>query len=117
MNRTIVVMTAALTIINSSFIFAVAALSIWLWTEGRSAWRHRAANSLSLRLNQMSGWILRSITSLFESVGTIENGMATIAQPNSLVDPRQARPLVVREGAVSFRDVTFRYGEGRQHHP
>jgi ATP-binding cassette subfamily B multidrug efflux pump len=38
--------------------------------------------------------------------------MATIAQPNSLVDPPQARPLVVREGAVSFRDVTFRYGEG-----
>jgi ATP-binding cassette subfamily B multidrug efflux pump len=113
MNRTIVVMTAALTIINSVFIFAVAALSIWLWTEGQiSLGAIAAANSLSLRLNQMSGWILRSITSLFESVGTIENGMATIAQPNSLVDAPSAKPLVVREGAVAFRDVTFRYGDG-----
>jgi ATP-binding cassette, subfamily B, multidrug efflux pump len=113
MNRTIVVMTAALTVINSVFIFAVAALSIWLWTEGQiSLGAIAAANSLSLRLNQMSGWILRSITSLFESVGTIENGMATIAQPNSLVDAPRAKPLVVRQGAVEFQNVTFRYGDG-----
>ena len=113
MNRAIVGMTAALTIINSIFIFAVAALSIWLWTKGEiSLGAIAAANSLSLRLNQMSGWILRSITSLFESIGTIENGIATIAQPNSLTDARHAKPLVVRHGAVEFRDVTFRYGEG-----
>jgi ATP-binding cassette subfamily B multidrug efflux pump len=60
----------------------------------------------------MSGWILRSITSLFENVGTIENGIATIAQPNGLTDPPDAAPLVVREGAIKFQDVTFRYGAG-----
>jgi ATP-binding cassette subfamily B multidrug efflux pump len=111
--RTIVTMTAALTIINSLFIFSVAALSIWLWTRGgMTLGGIAAANALTLRLNQMSGWILRSITSLFESVGTIENGIATIAQPNNSNDRPEAVPLVVGEGRLSFENVAFRYGEG-----
>jgi ATP-binding cassette subfamily B multidrug efflux pump len=115
MMRAIVTMTAALTVLNSLFIFAVAALSVWLWTQGEiTLGAIAAANSLVLRLNQMSGWILRSITSLFESTGTIENGMATIAMPNTLVDRPDAVPLVVREGAIAFEDVTFRYGEGER---
>ena len=35
-----------------------------------------------IRLNQMSGWILRTVTSLFENIGTLENGMQTISRPN-----------------------------------
>ena len=61
-----------------------------------------AANALALRLNQMSGWILRSITSLFESVGTIENGIATIAQPeHARSTAPDAEPLVVTRGRAS----------------
>ena len=113
MNRTITTMTAALTILNSVFIFAGAALSIWLWTAGEiTLGAIAAANALTMRLNQMSGWVLRSITSLFESTGTIENGMELIARPNTLVDPPDAEPLIVADGAISFENVTFRYGEG-----
>jgi ATP-binding cassette subfamily B multidrug efflux pump len=113
MNRAIVTMTAALTIINSLFIFAVAVLSVWLWTVGEvTLGAIAAANALTLRLNQMSGWILRSITSLFESIGTIENGIATIARPNILTDRPGAAPLVVGDGAIALEDVTFHYGEG-----
>ena len=111
--RSIVAMTAALTIINSVFIFAVAALSIWLWTiDAVTIGAIAAANALALRLNQMSGWILRSITSLFENVGTIENAIITIAQPNDSSDRPGAAPLVVRDGAIKFENVTFRYGDG-----
>lgn len=115
MNRTITTMTAALTILNSLFIFSVAALSIWLWTGGEiTLGAIAAANALVLRLNQMSGWILRSITALFESTGTIENGMATIAQPNAVVDPPAAVPLIVKDGTIEFQRVTFRYAEGER---
>ncbi len=115
MNRTITTMTAALTVLNSLFIFAVAALSVWLWTGGEiTLGAIAAANALVLRLNQMSGWILRSITALFESTGTIENGMAMIAQPNALVDPPGAVPLTVKDGAIEFQRVTFRYAEGER---
>jgi len=113
MMRSIVTMTAVLTVLNSLFIFAVAAASIWLWTRGdMTLGAVAAANALTLRLNHMSGWVLRTITSLFENTGTIENGMATIAQPNQLVDRPGAAPLVVRQGAIAFERVTFRYGEG-----
>ncbi len=110
--RSIVTMTSALVIINSIFVFSVAALSIWLWTAGEiSLGAIAAANALTLRLNQMSGWILRTVTSLFENIGTIENGVQTISVPNLLVDPPAAEPLVVTKGAIEFQDVTFRYGE------
>jgi ATP-binding cassette subfamily B multidrug efflux pump len=115
MNRAIVTMAAVLTVVNSVFIFAVAGLSIWLWTAGEvTLGAIAAANALALRLNQMSGWILRSITQLFESVGTIENGMATIARPNEMEDAPDAVPLAVRSGAIEFQNVQFRYGEGER---
>jgi ATP-binding cassette subfamily B multidrug efflux pump len=113
MNRAIVTMTAALTVLNSLFIFSMAALSIWFWTKGEiTLGAIAASNSLVLRLNQMSGWVLRSISSLFESTGTIENGMETIAMPNLMTDRPEASPLVVRDGAIDFEKVQFRYGEG-----
>jgi len=106
-------MTAALTALNSVFIFVAAALSIWLWTKGEiTLGGIAAANALTLRLNQMSGWVLRSITTLFESTGTIENGMELLSRPNTLVDPPGAEPLIVTEGAIEFEHVTFRYGAG-----
>ena len=113
MNRAITTLTAALTVLNSVFIFAAAVLSIWLWTKGEiTIGAIAASNVLVLRLNQMSGWVLRSITSLFENTGTIENGMELIARPNPLIDPPTAAPLIVTEGAIAFENVTFRYGAG-----
>ncbi len=111
--RSIVSMMSSLVVINSVLVFAVAALSVWLWTSGEiSLGAVAAANALTLRLNQMSGWILRTVTSLFENIGTIENGIETIAQPNSSVDRPEAVPLAMRDGEVRFEDVTFRYGAG-----
>ena len=112
--RAIVTMTAVLTVLNSLFIFAVAAISVWLWTKGGiSLGAIATANAVTLRLNQMSGWILRSITSLFESLGTVENGVELIGRPNVMVDSADAAPLVVRQGAVSFDAVDFRYPGGQ----
>ena len=120
LNRAIVTMTAALTIVNSLFIFAVAGLSIWLWTQGAvTLGAIAAANALALRLNQMSGWILRSITSLFESVGTIENGIATIARPNEMRDRPGAAPFVGgrRRHCVPRRAFPLRRGRAGDRRP
>ena len=54
--------------------------------------------------------ILRQITSLFENVGSVQNGMQTIARPYSLNDAPEAAPLVVSKGAIRFEDVSFHYG-------
>ncbi|ESR23165.1 ABC transporter ATP-binding protein [Lutibaculum baratangense] len=111
LSRTIVTMTVSLTLMNGFLIFAVAALSLWLWSRGLATVGDIAlANGLVIRLNQMSGWILRTITSLFENVGTVQNGMETISRPNMIEDAPEARPLEVTRGEIRFERVSFGYG-------
>jgi ATP-binding cassette subfamily B multidrug efflux pump len=108
---TIANLTITLTTINSVLIFAVGGLSLWLWTQGSiTVGAIALATSLVIRLNQMSGWILRTITGLFESVGTVQNGMEMITKPVSVLDAPSAPPLVVSKGEIRFEDVSFHYG-------
>ncbi len=108
---TVANLTVTLTVINSLLIFSVGGLALYLWSVGNiSVGAIALATSLVIRLNQMSGWILRMITSLFESVGTVQNGMQMISQPYSLLDAPDARPLAVSRGEIRFDDVSFHYG-------
>jgi ATP-binding cassette subfamily B multidrug efflux pump len=68
---------------------------------------------LIVRLNQMSGWIMRTITSLFENIGTVENGIQTISRPNVILDQRNAKALAVTSGVIQFEGVRFHYGRER----
>jgi ATP-binding cassette, subfamily B, multidrug efflux pump len=100
-----------LNIINSILIFSVAGLSVWLWTTGAvSVGAIAMATALVIRLNQMSGWILRTITSLFENIGTLENAIETISRPNAIVDKPAAPALVIKEGEIRFENIRFHYG-------
>ena len=109
--RAIANLQITLTVINSLLIFAVGGLALWLWSQGAiTVGAIALATSLVIRLNQMSGMIIRTITSLFESVGTVQNGMQMISQPYSLVDAPDARPLAVGHGEIRFDDVSFHYG-------
>ena len=116
--RSIMDMTVTLTVLNTALVLGTAALSIALWTRGAiTVGEIAVANGLVIRLNQMSGWILRTITNLFENVGTVQNGVETIARPLAVVDRPGARELAVRAGAVRFADVSFRYADaGRAAH-
>ncbi len=110
--RSIMDMTVTLTVLNTLLVVVTAGLSIVLWTRGAiTVGEIAVANGLVIRLNQMSGWILRTITSLFENVGTVQNGIETIARPLAVVDRPDAAALVVSAGRVRFADVSFRYGE------
>jgi len=106
----IMTMTITMTIMNSVLMFSTAALSVGLWMQGSVTVGEIAiANGLILRINQMSGWILRTITSLFEHVGTVENGIETICLPTSIVDKGTAEDLEVHAGEINFRNVSFNY--------
>ena len=112
LNRTITVMTLSLTLLNGLLIFTVGALSVWLWTMGEITLGGIAlANAMVLRLNQMSGWIMRTITGLFESIGTVQNGILTISRPRTVVDVPNAKPLVVSKAEIRFESIRFSYGK------
>ena len=109
--RSIFDMTVTLTLLNTALILAMAVLSIVLWQGGGvSVGSIAIANGLVIRLSQMSGWILRTVTSLFENWGTVENAVETVAQPNAVADRDAAPGLVVTRGEVRFERVGFGYG-------
>ena len=114
MMRAIFDMTAWLTVLNSVLLFATVALALHLWLAGSiTAGTIAMATSLIIRLTQMSGWILRTITALFENVGTVQNGMETIARPHTVQDRAHARELTVTRGEIRFENVRFHYGKGK----
>ncbi len=109
--RTMAGLMVSLNTMNSALIVSVCGLGVYLWSQGSiTVGAIAIATSLVLRLNQMSNMILRQITSLFENVGSVQNGMQMIARPYSLNDAPDATPLAVSQGAIRFDDVSFHYG-------
>ncbi len=110
--RLVLSLTITLTLLNSALLLAMAALSIVLWLNGDIGIGAVAvANGLIIRMSQMSGWILRSIATLFENIGTVQNGIETISQPYEVVDRPDAGALRVTDGEIRFESVRFHYGK------
>ena len=100
-------------LINYLLAFCVAALSIWLWADDAiSVGAIAVAVSLSMRINGMAQWIMWEISALFENIGTVVDGMDTLSKPLEVTDTPESKPLIVKQGAVSFNAVTFHYGKG-----
>lgn len=98
--------------LNYLLVFSVAALSLYLWagsaiTVGAIA----IAVSLALRLNGMAQWIMWEVSSLFENIGTVADGVATLSQPAQVQDKPNATELQVTAGAIHFDAVSFNYGK------
>jgi ATP-binding cassette subfamily B multidrug efflux pump len=53
------------------------------------------------------------MTQLFEHVGTVQDGIGTLAQPRQVVDAPAAGKLVVTRGEIRFDQVSFAYGGER----
>ncbi|HIC65817.1 MAG TPA: ABC transporter ATP-binding protein, partial [Paracoccus sp.] len=97
--------------INVALIGAVTALGLWLWSEGRvEVGAVAVAVPLALRLNNMAHWIMWEFAALFENIGTVRDGISSLALPRQVLDAPAARSLRRGPGAVEFRNVTFRYG-------
>jgi ATP-binding cassette subfamily B multidrug efflux pump len=112
--RSILNMTATLVMLNTALILGTAYLSIVLWQEQAiSIGAIAVANGLIIRVNQMSGWILRTITSLFENIGTVQNGIETVSRVHSVTDRPEARQLTVSRGEVVFDHVNFAYDNAK----
>ena len=58
--------------------------------------------AMSLRLNGISHWIMWEMASLFEHVGTVQDGILTLSKPRTVLDRPDAKPLVVSRGEVRF---------------
>lgn len=88
--------------------------ALWLWSLGEvGAGAVAAVTAMTLRVSGHAHWVMWEMTTLFESVGTIQDGINTLTRPRAVVDAPDAKPLQVTQGEVKFEAATFAYGNGR----
>jgi ATP-binding cassette subfamily B multidrug efflux pump len=110
--RLVTVINVLVQIINYLLAFTITAVSIWLWADSAiTVGAIAIAVSLALRLNGMSQWIMWEISSLFENIGTVIDGMNTLSKPIAIQDKTDAKDIVVNQGKIEFNQVCFHYGE------
>ncbi|HLL17392.1 MAG TPA: ABC transporter ATP-binding protein [Rubrivivax sp.] len=96
-------------------IASTAGVSLWLWTNlAVGVGAVAAATAMALRLNGISHWVMWEMASLFEHIGTVQDGMATLSRRQTVVDRPGATALVVPRGEVRFDNVSFGYGGPRK---
>jgi ATP-binding cassette, subfamily B, multidrug efflux pump len=100
-----------LTMLNAALLTGTAAVALWLWSEGRiNVGGIATAVPLAWQIANMAGWVAQSVASIFENVGTVQDGMRSIAVPRQMVDRADAVVLRVGRGALRFEGVRFGYG-------
>ncbi|MDY6929210.1 MAG: ABC transporter ATP-binding protein [Pseudomonadota bacterium] len=108
--RLVTILEFCVELSNALLIFSVGALSVYLWlqqivTPGEIA----LAVSLCLRLNGMSHWVMWEVASLFENLGTVQDGINTLAQPIAVKNIDKAPALNVSGGQIHFKNTSFSY--------
>lgn len=99
--------------LSMGLIIGMAGTSLWLWSDGAvGAGAVAAATAMALRLQGMSHWIMWETTSLFESVGTVQDGINTLSRARTIVDKPGAGALDVPHGEIRFEQVGFSYSAG-----
>jgi ATP-binding cassette, subfamily B, multidrug efflux pump len=112
--RLITLFGITLSILNAALLVGTGAIGVWLWSRGRIGVGGLAtALPLAWQISNIAGWVAQNVTSIFENIGTVQDGMRSIAVPRQMVDPEGAVKLRVERGAVRFEAVQFGYGTAR----
>ena len=101
-------------LVNTSLTLSTAALGIWLWHQGQvGVGAVATATAMALRVNGLSQHIMWESARLFENIGTVSDGMATLSKPQTILDKPNAPPLKVVRGEIKFDKVDFSYEAGK----
>ncbi|MCM0607478.1 MAG: ABC transporter ATP-binding protein [Ideonella sp. WA131b] len=96
-------------------IASITAVSLQLWAGSLvGVGAVAAATAMAFRLNGISHWVMWEMATLFEHIGTVQDGMATLSRARSVVDRAGAAELKVTRGELHFDDVGFSYGNGKK---
>lgn len=101
-----------LELLNGLLVFTVGAVAVALWVnEGVGVGAAAVGVGLALRLQGMSHWIMWELSSMFESIGVVYDGMKMLSAENDIKDAPEAPALEVASGQIAFDQVNFHYGK------
>ena len=96
-------------------ILSAAGYALYLWHAGTiGPGAVAAVTAMALRVNGMSHWIMWQMTSLFEAIGTVQDGIATFSRKVKVQDRPDATTLQITQGEVVFDQISFNYNGKRQ---
>jgi ATP-binding cassette, subfamily B, multidrug efflux pump len=111
--RIVTKMDTTLSFLNGFLVTSITGWAIYLWYTGAATLGTVAlATTIALRLTNMTYWIMWVTTNLVKNLGTISEGMQTIAQPITLTDAPHAPALNFMRGEISIEGVSHHYGRG-----
>ena len=100
--------------LSMGLVAGTAGAALLLWSQGLvGVGAVAAATAMAIRLNGISHWVMWELASLFEHIGTVQDGMETLAKVKTVVDRPGAPAIAVPRGEVRFEHVRFGYGTGR----
>jgi ATP-binding cassette subfamily B multidrug efflux pump len=112
--RLITLFSLTLASMNATMVVGTGAVAVWLWNDGLIPVGTVAmALPLTWQIANIAGWVAQNVTSIFENVGTVQDGMRSIAAPRTMQDRPDAKALKVTQGRVDFEHVQFGYGTER----
>jgi ATP-binding cassette subfamily B multidrug efflux pump len=110
--RMFTVLNVAVNFSNALLLFFVGATGIWLWLQGTMSPGALAVSlGLVMRFQGMSQWVMWEMSALFENIGTVRDGIASISLPRVVSDAEGAQPIGKVTGDIRFENVSFHYGK------
>lgn len=108
--RLTTMMEISVVAINGVLLTSTLGLALLLWSKGAVTIGAIAlVAGLTIRIVNMSTWVMWTVANLFENIGIVHEGMETISRAQEIVDRPDAASLKVTEGRVAFEDITFHY--------
>lgn len=99
-------------LLSIGLMIGVMGTALWLWSHGAvGVGAVAASTAMALRLQGISQWLMWEMTSLFENVGIVQDGMTMLSTQPSISEPADAVDLSVTRGEIAFERISFRYSE------
>jgi ATP-binding cassette subfamily B multidrug efflux pump len=117
--RLITKFATTLSLLNALLLITTSAIGIMLWVRGDlEAGAVAMAIPLAWTIANTAGWVSWEMSRAFENMGTVQDGMQTIAVTDTVVDTPSAQNLDSGKvsGEIRFERLTFTYGrsDGRK---
>jgi ATP-binding cassette subfamily B multidrug efflux pump len=104
----------SLSVLNAALLAATTSLALLLWSYNKVDVGVIAMTiPLTWQIASIANSVAVQVTGVFENIGTVQEGMGTIARPLALADVSDAQPLKIGRGEIRFEHVTFGYGRER----
>ena len=104
----------SLTLLNTALLTGTGVIGVSLWlNESIQAEAVAMALPLVWQLASTGGWVAWEISGIFQNLADVQQGMVSIAAPNTMVDKPNAKKLEIKAGAIEFRQIGFGYSTER----